>query len=77
MVSRKYLGVIWILIKCVNNSLKVNCLNTSIKRKDFQIGKKNNWKFHCGTVEANLTSTHKDADSIPGLAQCVGYLEFP
>ena len=26
---------------------------------------------HCGSVVTNLTKIHEDADSIPGLAQCV------
>ena len=30
------------------------------------------WSSHHGTAETNLTSDHKDAGSIPGLAQCVG-----
>ena len=31
-----------------------------------------NWSSHCGAAEMNLTSTHKDVRSIPGLTQWVG-----
>ena len=33
--------------------------------------------YRCGTAEANLTSGHGLADSIPGLAQWVGDLALP
>ena len=29
------------------------------------------WSSHCGSAVTNLTSIHKDAGSIPGLAQWV------
>ena len=32
---------------------------------------KTNRSSHCGSVEMNLTSIHKDTGSIPGLAQGV------
>ena len=31
----------------------------------------NLWQFHCGSVVTNPTGFHKDASSIPGLAQWV------
>ena len=33
--------------------------------------KKASWSSHRGSVKTNLTSTHEDADFIPGLTQWV------
>ena len=45
-------------------------LNKSIMEKKDK-GKKEKEGGKCGAVEANLTSIHEDAGSIPDLTQCV------